>query len=74
MDKDLFEWIPCAVRLPESIEEEILCLVTCKEWNIFTGNWGRKEVRILSYSTILHDWNIKSNIKVEAWVYLPEPF
>ncbi|MDE6088845.1 MAG: DUF551 domain-containing protein [Oscillospiraceae bacterium] len=71
---DLKEWIPCSSRMPYGIADEIQCLVTCKEWNIFDGKWEESKVRILSYSPKLSMWNTKSNIKVEAWMPLPKPY
>lgn len=68
---DLKYWIPCSVQLPSGENNEIPCLVTCREWNIFTGKWGDKEIRILSYSTKFNEWNTKSDIIVEAWMNLP---
>lgn len=59
-------WIPCNVKMPNGVEIEIHCLITCQEWNIFDGKWSEKEVRILSYSTHRNEWNTKSDIKVEA--------
>lgn len=68
------DWIPCDDRLPNGEITEILCLVTCREWDIFIGAWGRKEIRIISYSTKYNEWNTKSDIKIEAWMYLPKPY
>lgn len=67
-------WIPCNVKMPDGVEDEIRCLVTCREWNILDGKWSEKEVRILSYSTKRNEWNTKSDIKVEAWMPLPPTY
>ena len=53
-------WIPCDNELPNGAEDEVACLVTCQEWDLFDGKWGDKEVRILSYS-------IKRDFKVELF-------
>lgn len=71
---NLNEWIPCNKGMPDGTDDEIQCLVTCKEWNIFDAKWEQNEVRILSYSPKLGIWNTKSSIKVEAWMPLPEPY
>ena len=47
-------WIPCDNELPNGAEDEVACLVTCQEWDLFDGKWGDKEVRILSYSIKKH--------------------
>lgn len=73
-DNSLNKWIACDDELPFGIKNEIECLVTCREWNIFEGRWGEKEIRILSYSVQYKEWNTKSDIKVEAWMYLPMPY
>ncbi len=67
-------WIPCSDRLPSGDDSEIECLVTCREWDVFDGSWGEKEIRILSYSVQFKEWNTKADIKVEAWMYLPIPY
>lgn len=68
------EWISCDDYLPTGIEDEILCLVTCKEWDIFNNKWGSREIRIVNYSTIKKQWNTKSDVCVLAWIKLPEPY
>lgn len=67
-------WIPCDNELPNGAEDEVVCLVTCQEWDLFDGKWGDKEVRILSYSIKKEQWNTKSDIRVLAWMPLPIPF
>jgi hypothetical protein len=67
-------WIPCNKELPKGLEDEIACLVTCQEWDIFNNKWGSKEIRILSYSTIARQWNTKSDVRVIAWARLPTPY
>ncbi len=71
---DSIKWIPCDKELPNKTGDEIVCLVTCQEWDIFDSTWGNKEIRILSYSTITEQWNTKSDIRVLAWMPLPEPY
>ena len=66
-------WFPCSEILP-NVEAETPFLVTCREWDIFENMWGRKEVRIISYSPKAKSWNTKSDIKVEAWLPLPEVY
>jgi hypothetical protein len=68
------KWIPCDKELPTGKNNEIFCLVTCQEWDIFDSIWGEKEIRVLSYSTIAKQWNTKSDIKVLAWLPLPKPY
>ena len=68
------DWNTCNEGLPTGEIAEIPCLVTCQEWDIFNGDWGRKEIRIISYSTKLNEWNTKSDLKIEAWMYLPKPY
>ena len=70
---DSTKWIPCDKELPNGEKDEIACLVTCQEWDIFQGKWGDKEVQILSYSTSYKQWNTKSDIRVLAWSILPKP-
>lgn len=65
------KWIPCSERLPEGDECVITCLVTCRERDFFNGKYGEKEVHILDYLTTIKDWNVKADIKVEAWLPLP---
>ena len=60
--------------LPKGTEIDIPCLVTCREWDIFGNCWGEKEIRILSYSTLIGQWNTKADIKIEAWMPLPKPY
>lgn len=67
-------WIPCNNELPNGAEDEVACLVTCQEWDLFDGKWGDKEVRILSYSIKREQWNTKSDIRVLAWMPLPIPY
>lgn len=67
-------WIPCQDSLPESKESVISCLVTCREWDIFNSCWGKKEIRIISFFTSTKSWNTKSDIRIEAWMYLPNPY
>ena len=71
---DSTKWIPCDKELPNGETDEIACLVTCEEWDIFQGKWGDKEVQILSYSTSYKQWNTKSDIRVLAWSILPKPY
>lgn len=65
-------WKP--YNVPTGTEKNIPCLVTCREWDIFKGCWGEKEVRVLTYSTQENQWNTKADIKVEAWMYLPKTY
>ena len=67
-------WIPCDNELPNGAEDEVACLVTCQELDLFDCIWGDKEVRILSYSIKKEQWNTKSDIRVLAWMPLPIPF
>lgn len=67
----VYQWIPCSCQMPKGNEEEIPCLVTCREYDFFNGRYGEKEVRIISYSTKNKEWNTKSDIKVEAWMLCP---
>ena len=71
-----FNWIPCEESLPEGNDNEIPCLVTCSEWDIFDGYWGKKELRIISFITSTKTWNTKSAsvVRVDAWMYLPDPY
>ena len=64
-------WIPCSERMPDG-ENEIYCLVTCQEWDMFYGDWGKPHLKILSYLPAYGIWNIKTHIKVSAWMPLPE--
>lgn len=70
MNEKDFLWIPCCDKLPDENKD---CLVTLREWDIFNGEWGEKEIRIMSYSK-KDGWNTKSDIVIEAWVYLPKPY
>ena len=63
------KWISCNDELPINDKP---CLVTCREFNIFSGKYGEKEIQILSFSVKDHKWNTKADILVEAWCYLPE--
>lgn len=66
------EWIDCKTRVPES---NLPCLVTYREWDIFKHRYSNeREIRILSYMPECKMWNIKSPIKVEAWMPLPKPY
>ena len=67
----VYQWIPCSYQMPKGNGEEIPCLVTCREYDIFNGRYGEKKVRIISYSTKNKEWNTKSDIKVEAWMLCP---
>lgn len=67
-------WIPCEKELPDVTEDEVVCLVTCQEWDLFDSKWGNKEVRVLSYSIKNEKWNTKSDIRVLAWMPLPLPY
>lgn len=69
-----FNWIPCEESLPEGNDNEIPCLVTCSEWDIFDGCWGKKELRIISFITSTKTWNTKSAVRIDAWMYLPDPY
>ena len=69
-----FNWIPCEESLPEGNDNEIPCLVTCSEWDIFDGCWGKKELRIISFITSIKTWNTKSAVRIDAWMYLPNPY
>lgn len=64
-------WFPCDKVIPD-VKQETSFLVTCREWNIFEGTWGEREIRIVSYSPKAKAWNTKSDIKIEAWLPLPE--
>lgn len=66
-------WIPCSEKMPTGDQNEIWCLVTCREWDIF-GGYGNSKVRVLSYMPKSKLWNVKSMLKVEAWMPLPEPY
>lgn len=68
------KWIPVAERLPDGSANEIFCLVTCREWNVIVGQWGRDSVRILSYFPKEKMWNTKAMIEVNAWMPLPDPY
>mgnify|MGYP003196931292 CR=1 FL=1 len=67
-------WIPCNIQMPIGDGDEIQCLVTCREWDIFQGKWGELQVCILSYSLKMKMWNTKSDVEVFAWMPLPSPF
>lgn len=67
------DWIPCDLELPTG-SDEVMCLVTCRQWNIFMNEWGDKEVKIMAYSVTSNCWNTKGNIEVEAWIPLPKPY
>lgn len=69
-----FNWIPCEESLPEGNDNEIPCLVTCSEWDIFDGCWGKKELKIMSFITSTKTWNTKSDVRIDAWMYLPNPY
>ena len=69
-----FNWTPCKESLPEGKDNEVSCLVTCREWNIFDGCWGEKEIRIISFATNAKMWNTKSDVNIDAWMYLPNPY
>ena len=69
-----FNWIPCEESLPEGNDNEIPCLVTCSEWDIFDDCWGEKELRIISFITSTKTWNTKSDVRIDAWMYLPDPY
>lgn len=71
---DFGNWIPCTDRLPNGNSIDVSCLVTCREWDLFSGSWGEKEIRILSFSIKKNEWNTKSDIKVEAWMPLPKTY
>jgi len=62
-------WNLCSEKMPVGSGNEVLCLVICREWDIFERHWGREELRILAYNFNHSDWNTKSDIKVEAWMY-----
>ena len=68
------EWIPCSERLPESEEPEILCLVTCQDFNVSECKWENARLGIMSYLTKHRIWNTKALASVLAWMPLPEPF
>lgn len=67
-------WIPCEEFLPEGNDNEIPCLVTCREWDIFDGCWGKTEIRIISFIKKNKTWNTKSDVIIDAWMYLPSPY
>lgn len=65
------EWIDCTSRVPDG---DFPCLVTCREYDFFRNKWRDRYVCILSYMPQFGIWNVKSNIRVEAWMPLPEPY
>lgn len=65
-------WIPIEEQIPDNGENEVFCLVTCQEWDNFTGELSTPHIKILSYLPKVGIWNIKSPIKVTAWMPLPE--
>lgn len=65
------KWISCDKALPDSDKP---CLVTCREFDNFKGDYGDKEIKILSFVPKLVWWNTKADIRVTAWMYLPEPY
>ena len=68
------EWIPCSERMPDGDKNEIYCLVTCREWDMFEDDWGNVKIKILSYLPKAKIWNIKTPVDVKAWMLLPEPY
>ncbi len=66
------DWIPCAERMPTGEKIEIPCLVTCQKWDLFKDEWGKPQFEILSYLPTIGIWNIKTPVKVLAWIPLPE--
>lgn len=65
------EWIPCDKAMPDSDKP---CLVTYREFDIFKGDYGDEEIKILSFVPKYSFWNTKADIIVTAWMYLPEPY
>ncbi|MDE6019994.1 MAG: hypothetical protein K2H01_03210 [Ruminococcus sp.] len=56
------------------LQMKSFAFVTCREWNVIEGQWGRNFVRILSYFPQEKMWNTKAMIEVNAWMPLPEPY
>ena len=63
-------WISVKDRLPENAK---FCLVVCYEWDMFEDNWGKAiHFRILQYLPMSGCWNIKTPVRVLAWMPVPE--
>ena len=68
------KWNFCNKTLPDSEKAETLCLVICREWDIFKGQYGNEEIRVLSFIGSSGEWNTKSDIIVIAWIELKPLF
>jgi len=64
------EWIFCESRLPEQRQ---LCVVACYEWSMFDDCFDNViKYRILEYLPDYGIWNIKTPLRVLAWIPIPE--
>ena len=67
------EWIPCSERMPDGDKNEIYCLVTCREWDMFEDALSSTvHFRVLQYLPDVGCWNVKTPVQVLAWMPIPE--
>ncbi|MBR1530238.1 MAG: DUF551 domain-containing protein [Oscillospiraceae bacterium] len=63
-------WTLCSDRMPDKMQ---LCLVYCREWDLFEDDWCRSYCfRLLEYLPDFKIWNIKTPVQVIAWMPIPE--